>query len=163
MAFKVKFDLEISDALQKALGKAVKPIDEKTAKRVGIDVIEEMKSLISKGISPIQGNGKFPKYKNPARYPGKRKPRSPVNLKLTGKFLNALSHRITQEDFGKGTELFFADKQDKKERGHREGANGQPERPIMPSVKGEKFTKIIRDLYTELYRERILEVLKSKG
>ena len=136
MAFKVDFQIQISSALQKALKESIKPIDDTTAKRVGIDVIDEMKDLISKGISPIQGDGKFPKYKNPKRYPGNRKPKSPVNLKLTGDFLNELKFRITPESFGKGTELFFGNDQEKKESGHRDGVNGQPKRPIMPSVKG---------------------------
>lgn len=163
MAFKVEFEIKITDKLKKALEEATKPIDEITAKKVAIDVIKKMKSLIRRGESPIDGNGKFPKYKNPKRYPGKLKPKTPVNLKLTGKFLDSLRSRHKPNRYGIGTELYFPAKQELKEQGHREGANGQPERPILPSVKGEKFTKDIRDLYTELYRERILEVLKSKG
>lgn len=163
MGDKLKFDIVLSSQFNDALRKVVAPIDSTTAKNVGLYVTQEMETLISKGISPIQGDGKFPKYKNPKRYPGQRKPKSPVNLKLTQDFLNGLSYRIVPSSFGSATELFFGNNQEVKEKGHREGANGQPKRPILPSVKGETFTKLIRDLYTELYRERILEVLKGKG
>jgi len=159
----IEFQVKFSASLEKALADAVSPIDQRTAEQVGVQVIKEMKSLVSKGISPIDGEGKFPKYKNPQKYPGSRKAKSPVNLKLSGDFLNALSHRLTAESFGKGTELFFSNGQDIKEIGHRDGARGQPERPIMPSEKNEQFVRIIRDVYTELYRERIVEVLRGKG
>ena len=160
---KVSFEVGISAKLAKALNDATKPIDELTAKQLGLDVVKEIKDLVSRGVSPIDGNGKFPRYKNPSKYPGKQKPRSPVNLKLSGDFLNALTHRITPESFGRGTEIFFSNNQDIKERGHRDGANGQPERPMLPTERGEEFIRQIRKIYEDLYRNRIVEVLKGKG
>ena len=159
---KLSFELKFSAALKKALGN-VKPIDDTTAKQVGLDVTQAIKDFVAKGVSPIDGDGKFPKYKKPDRYPGKRKPHSPVNLELSGKFLNALSHKVVPDVFGKGTEIFFTNNQDVKERGHRNGANGQPERPMLPTERGEDFIRQIRKIYQDYYRQRIITVLKGEG
>jgi hypothetical protein len=162
MAFKVSFELQLSPKLVAALKEAGKPIDDATAKKVGIEVTKEMKTLIAKGISPIEGSGKFPRYKNPQKYPGDRKAKSPVNLKLLGDFLNALTYRVKAGPFGKITEIFYGNNQSIKEEGHRKGTGGQPERPTLPSEKGEDFTRTIKEIYTEAYKARILEVLKNK-
>lgn len=159
---KLSFELKITGALAKALANK-KPIDDVTAKSVGIDVVEAIKDTVSRGVSPIDKEGKFPRYKNPKRYPGGLKPISPVNLKLSGDFLNALTHRIVPSEFGKGTEIFFTNNQEVKERGHRNGANGQPERPMLPTERGEDFIRQIRKIYQDYYRQRIIAVLKGEG
>lgn len=163
MAFKVNIDLEISPQLQKALKDASKPIDQATAKRVGIDVVKAMKAQILNGNSPIEGDGKFPAYKNPKKYPGKLKSRSPVNLKLSGKFLNALKADVENGTYGQSTTIYYSGKEQVKEQGHREEANRQPYRPTIPSEKNETFIKVIREIYLKLYQDRILDVLKGRG
>lgn len=74
------------------------------------------------------------------KFPDKR-PR-PVNLLLSGEFLAALEHRVVGIAGQYSVEIGFFEDSDKdrktgvhpaiKEQGHREGANGQPERPIIP-------------------------------
>lgn len=163
MADPVTVTVTFSD-LKDRLEKGLKPIDGSTARKVGNDVVNEMKKLISNGTSPIEGNGKFQAYKNPAKYPGGKKSSSPVNLTLTGKFLAALTYSVESGDGGSTTKIFFkGDEQEAKERGHREGANRQPKRPSIPSGGNEKFVKVIREIYTKLYQERILDVLRGKG
>lgn len=114
------------------------------AQEIGRGIVEDMLKMMNAGVSPIAGK-RFPQYKNPAKYPGDRKARSPVNLKLTGDFQNALRGRI--QGTGKNSvtlQVGFFDKENAdKERGHREGANTQPIRPVIPK-EGETFAKSIQ-------------------
>ena len=120
---------------------------------LGEELVKKMKDLVSKGISPIEGHGRFPAYKSSTkekkRYPdtvkGKfpSKRRRPVNLGLTGQFLNHLSYILdfAQDKFG--IRLGFFDEESiQKEKGHREQANGQAFRPIIPKGK-EKLSKAV--------------------
>jgi hypothetical protein len=122
--------------------------------------------LVSKGISPIEGNGRFPAYKPKEKnkrypetvkndYPAKR--RRPVNLELSGKFLRAL------KSFPKTVNIisigFFSNYGKKLEDGHRNDSR-QGFRPIIPSEPGEGFTKAIRAAILKEYREAILRYLK---
>jgi len=123
--------------------------------------------LVSKGISPIEGNGRFEAYKPKDKnkrypetvkgdYPAKR--RRPVNLGLSGKFLRAL------KAFPKTVNIisigFFSEYGETLEQGHREGANGQAKRPILPTESGESFTNQIRAVILKEYREAIQRYLK---
>lgn len=132
--------------------------------------IKEMKASIAKGISPIQGYARFPKYKNPKKYPGGRKSAikkrypgkraRPVNLFLSGKFLRELDFRVQR----RGAELkigFFKKYGKTLERGHRLGVNGQPKRPIIPN-RNEDFTKRIKKVCTELYAKLLIKRLAKK-
>lgn len=111
------------------------------------DFLKEMKAFISKGISPIKGKGRFPRYKNPSNYPNSRsirkkfplKRQRPVNLYLSGEFLKDLKINIFNGKILRFKVGFFNKDSIIKERGHREGANGQPKRPIIPK-NTESFT-----------------------
>lgn len=126
---------------------------------LGDDFIEDMKSDIAKGISPIQGRGRFPGYKNPENYPDQvrnryaNKRRRPVNLKLSGDFLKSLKSIV--KSIGARNALFigFNDRKSKlKEEGHRDGANGQLKRPIIPEGS-ETFTpKLVKRFRDALVR-----------
>ena len=171
MAIKAVIDFKkLQRDLEKASGvEAKKVID--SLKRSDLDdigdaVIDEMKSAIAKGISPIKDAGRFPAYKWAAKkslarksgskkkqadrefkgkypysaqkkFPGKRE--RPVNLKLSGEFLNNLKTTIKNKTILLG---FFKKPFDDYELGHREGANDQPKRPIIP-ISGEEFTNSI--------------------
>lgn len=76
----------------------------------------------------------------------------PVNLFLSGKFLESLTFKKIKD----GIELGFFNHFEEYERGHREGANGQPQRPIVPQDR-EEFS---RSIMTRL--EAILERLFYK-
>ena len=130
-------------------------------------VRDTMLDLISKGISPIGNNKRFPAYKNPTNYPdrarsqfpGKR--RRPVNLFLSGDFLGSfLVGFLNPKPRGKndnrtGLEIslgFKSNRSKLKERGHREGAGGQPRRPIIPEGNETFSQKITLLLRRELIR-----------
>jgi hypothetical protein len=218
-----KIDFLIAD-LKKHLQKFEDAIDERVGSAVGFSVRQRMLELISKGISPINGYGRFPEYKavgflrkakNESRilrntlrsanatsrasrgrfaaqtrrnqlkaklkqkqqaaskagrgYPysvmgtaldkfGKRV--RPVNLKLTGAFLSALEFGIGR--VGKKVLVtigFFDQEQVKKELGHREGANGQPKRPIIPRGS-EMFGQTIRLDIMRLLRDAVRKATK---
>lgn len=137
------------------------PLTREEASKMGTRMVMVMKDLISKGISPIRGKGKFPRYKNPDKYPGDRKNHSPVNLKLSGDFLNNLLSKVVTLGPNKfAVEIGYRDDdQAIKERGHREGANGQPKRPTIPNPKGrEQFAESIADEY----RKIILAAIRNK-
>ena len=130
---------------------------------------EKILDLVSKGISPIEGNGRFEAYKPKSKtkrtypetvkksYPNKR--RRPVNLKLSGRFLSELFSRATSPNV---IEIGFDSGSygDTLEEGHREGVGGQAKRPILPTANGESFTKAIRAAILKEYREAIQRYLK---
>lgn len=132
---------------------------------------KKIKDLISKGISPIEGDGRFPAYKaqlekNKKKYPDSvkkkfpNKRRRPVNLFLSGRFLKelkAIPKRINLIAVG-----FFSPYGQKLEQGHREQANGQGYRPIIPDTDaGEDFALSIKALILKAYRDSILAYLKK--
>lgn len=142
----------------------VKNLKSTTLKKACKALIKSMKKVIAKGISPITGrSARFPGYKNPKkgyptsvrhRFPAKK--RRPVNLKLSGKFLKKLKFRV-----GVGKKAFidigFFDKYGKTlEEGHREGAGGQPERPIIPTGKEAFRPIVIKD-----FKSVIVEAFKK--
>ena len=150
---KLKSDLQREMKTETRL--AMQKVSPSDRTKIGQALIDIMKEQIAKGMSPIQGWGRFPKYKwvgkalahlkYPAsvrhKFPGKRD--TPVNLSLSGKFLKALKPRATTTGVEVG---FFDSKYSKYEQGHREGANDQPERPIIP-INEEAFT---RNVYQRL-------------
>lgn len=128
---------------------------------------QKLLDLVAKGISPIEGAGRFPSYKPNTKerkrypdtvkssYPSKR--RRPVNLSLSGKFLAAL------KSFPKSRNIitlgFFSEYSETLEQGHREGANSQAKRPIIPQ-EGEALAKSIQTAILNIYRESILNYIK---
>lgn len=119
-----------------------------------------MKSLIGSGRSPIKGRGRFPRYKNPKKYPGSRKSDSPVNLRLTGDFLDDLTYDTNPSGDGYTTDIgYFTEESRKKEEGHRAGANGQPKRPTIPA-RNETFVNQIREEILKIYEKRIRRLIR---
>lgn len=162
MGIKVNITTDGLTQVLRELEKLKDPVDQATADKVGEEVVAEMKSLIASGKSPIAAKGNFPRYINPKKYPGTKKPKSPVNLFLTGKFLNALRASTKKGSTGIDTYVGFrSSAQAEKERGHRDGANGQPERPIIPQGE-ESFVLSIRNIIRKIYEERIAVLTKKK-
>lgn len=155
--FTARIDRAAAQALQRKIDQIKAPLTVADAEQMGRDAVRVIKSLISSGISPIAGNGRFPSYKNPKRYPGKRKPSTPVNLYLKGDMLGNLSSHPVKARFGYSASIGYTDpRQQIKERGHREGANTQPRRPTIPIVRlGETFAQSVQDVF----RKTILAAL----
>lgn len=170
---KVRFAIDMKKLerdIKKASGleakQALQTLKNQELEGIGNGVIAEMRLLISKGISPIKGAGRFPAYKWAgvkflARKSGTKKKQAdrqfqskypysvqdefpqkkerPVNLTLSGEFLNNLIVKVKNKVIEIG---FFEAPWTKYEQGHREGSNGQPPRPIIP-ISGEEFSPSI--------------------
>jgi hypothetical protein len=158
MAIGVRMDLtKLKAALQRITkeegDRAITRLTQSDLKTIGLATIQEMKIAIAKGISPIEGDARFPAYKwaraskseRAGKYPWSEqknhpdKKIRPVNLSLSGDFLDALEARPKRGGVEVG---FWNRKFEKYEKGHREGANGQPSRPIIPDDT-EKFSRSI--------------------
>ena len=170
MNFKTKID---NAAIQKVLNKLEElsePVNQRTAREVASEVVSKMKESISSGKSPILGNGNFDPYRGQYRARIQRygrigehtKKLRPVNLTLSGAFLESLKGTVAKVKSGYAAVIGFSDKKSqKKEQGHREGANGQAERPIIPQ-SGEKFSLVIQNVYLDIINERIATIAKRK-
>lgn len=140
-------------------------IDRRTASKLGQETVDGMLRLIVSGFSPIKGPGirrAFRAYKNPDKYPGNRKPHRPVNLKLSGQFLEDLGFTIESSKTGFAPRVGYqTEESDKKEKGHREGAGGQRRRPTLPTRSGQSLRDSIIDELTEVVQDRLDEVTKK--
>lgn len=150
--FRGRLDTRASQLVKDKLKALERPVTRADAQDIARESLSEMKALIAAGVSPVKGAGlpaRFPRYKNPKRYPGRRKPVTPVNLYLTGAMLADLTARVVSSAAGFAAEIGYSTSKSKaKERGHREGANGQPIRPTIPQASsGETFATSIQQVY----------------
>jgi hypothetical protein len=152
---------DIKKATGEEAEKAMRRVTVTEKREIGEAVIDEMKIAIAKGISPIKGAGRFPAYggtKKQGRpkedlypktvqkkFPEKR-PR-PVNLVLSGQFLNNLKAKVLGSVLYIG---FFEDPWMKYEEGHRKGSNNQEKRPIIPTTEEELSQSVYRRLVKAL-------------
>jgi hypothetical protein len=106
-------------------------------------IVEKIKDLIMKGISPVKGR-KFQKYsegylaaikRNKGDFMGK--PSSPVNLHLKGDLLDSLKAEGGKEK----TIIVF---RDKKAPWHNDGMGNLPERRILPNREGEDWHLVLK-------------------
>lgn len=159
----VKIDLY---DLQHDLKNVEAAFSSRVTKRIGEQVVDKMKDLISKGISPIEGKGRFPGYlragekgRYPDRYAHLGKRARPVNLKLTGEFLASLKAEGNKAEIEIG---YFEADQAVKEQGHREGVHGQPKRPTIPvGNENENFTQTIQQIIIDGVVQAVEDYLKK--
>lgn len=137
---------DITKIIKKELEKQVnlKKLKRNQLQKAGDAMVDAIKDRIAKGRSPIAPSRFFKKYIKPKRYPGKRKPKTPVNLELSGKFLKSLKAIVSMGEKPRIRVGFNSKKSILKEKGHREGANGQEKRPIIPT-KNEQFGRKIQE------------------
>lgn len=146
----ITVQVDLSDFTKQLKTLESKPISKTKTQVIGNQFITLMKELIARGISPIKGIGRFPAYKHAGdenKYPAtKGKPARPVNLSLTGNFLNNLKAYVLKEG---ALEVGYRDpKEALKEKGHREGAGGQPARPTLPEGK-EAFAETLQEFLVD--------------
>lgn len=111
---------------------------------IGYELIRTIQDLVRKGISPVDGRGRFQRYSQSYRDAIKKKwvnkkKVSPVDLFLTGEMLGSLELKSKQNSVS----LVF---NDKKARYHQDGTDKMPMRRLLPEKKGELFTKRITQL-----------------
>ena len=135
------------DKVNKLIEDLKDPFTTRDGDALGDIVVSDMKDLISKGVSPIKGAGRFERYKNSDKYPGDRKPARPVNLFLTGEFIDSLRYKSKKITEGLEVKVFYGTRlSNLKEQGHREGANRQPKRPTIPNDSEEIAVSIERKI-----------------
>lgn len=157
-----------------------KVVTREDCETIGAFAIVEIKQLISRGISPIEGMGKFPAYKwqtkaigklGKEKYPlnavGRKHGKSvtPVNLKLTGDFLNALTNWAEASSGVWAIVIGFPESDSvsiAKEKGHRDGANGQPRRPILPRGR-ERWAANVQRVILNGLKYAITKKMKDLG
>lgn len=150
------------DRLLKKLDDVQNPTDKATSDKIGSTIVREMKADISDLKSPIRGKGTFPALQQPykSRKASLGKGDKP-NLDLTGQFLKSLTHKSNRVRDGYSTTILFSNQTARlKEKGHRDGANGQRERPIIPSPE-EGFNRRITNAVIEIYEDRLKAIVKK--
>jgi hypothetical protein len=168
---KVNFDIK---PIEQQFNSAAQRAKLKATRKIASFIEQKMKDLISKGISPIFGKGRFEGYaaqrygKQKKKFypdsvkkdfPSKR--RRPVNLFLSGDFLKSL--KAYPVSVGK-IFIGYTTKYGKKlESGHRDGVNGQPNRPTIPEKPNERFAQPILSGIIKLFRDSFSDELKKKG
>lgn len=84
----------------------------------------------------------------------------PVNLFLSGKLLEALKYKLIKGVSAKLEIGYYDKKSILMEQGHREGANGQPERPTIPA-EGEEFNAKIMKVFLDQITVAVKRFLNS--
>lgn len=95
-------------------------------------------------------------YSVQGEFPDKRE--RPVNLNLSGEFLDSLRATPTSTGVAIG---FDNELSELKESGHREGVNDQPRRPIIPQGR-EQFSPSIYRRIVDVVREIFQNKVKGK-
>lgn len=156
--------------IAKKIGRTDLMITSKEGKQLGEEVVEEIRRITARGLSPIRKEGRFPAYKRAKdkdgypnnvknKYPDKKK--RPVNLRLSGDFMRNLRAKNVKKDRFSfagfhivGITIGWKSRKDQlKEEGHREGVNGQPKRPIIPT-DDEEFSPKIKKIIVEFFEKR---------
>lgn len=148
----------------KSINKVIEaPLPRTTLQRIGNSVVSQMKTFISRGISPIRGQRRFPAYKPSYQNAIKKgylkfdKRVRPVNLRLSGDFLSDLRATVLAKSIEIG---YRSQKSVEKEFGHRVGANSQRKRPTIPTGR-EQFNATITDLILTQYEKAFEKALEK--
>ena len=154
MAVKIKLD-----GLTKLASKLKSNRIQKGAAEV---LIKAMKNDIGKGLSPVFREGRYKRYLNPKKYPGKLKGSRPVNLKLSGDMLKKLIFRTRSGqpfEFG----WFGGGLQSIKAGAHNEGVAEKniAKRKMLPTKKGERFNASIMRKLNNYYSKIIWDKIKK--
>lgn len=126
-------------------------IDKKSTSLAFNQKKKQLTSEIKKKYYPFSVQSEFPD----------KRPR-PVNLFLSGDFLSNLSYALGIRGKAQVIEIgFFDDLSAKKESGHRDGVNGQPKRPIIPTGS-ERFSAIIAQDIATIARQALNKFFRGK-
>ncbi len=153
-------------------------IDLNTASQIGGTTLFEIKRATAKGISPVKGLGRFVAYK--AQRIGKSKKNAskkgypysvqdkypnklvrPVNLRLSGKMLDALEYKFHKARQVIEVGIFDA-KQSLKAETHNQGTQEPrvPTRQFLP-VGSQTFSETIKGKIVRIVKDRILDIIRK--
>lgn len=129
---------------------------------VGEAVVDEAKRMIASGQSPVKGYGRFERYKDRIRYPGKQKSARPVNLDLTGEMLQGYDHKPLSD--GSVTVGMVRGSSKRKEiaQAHNDGTDVMAQRKIIPT-DGETWAPSIMRKISDVYRNRLYQLIRQSN
>lgn len=136
--------------LSKTYAKLRSVTDDKLASDFREVVNDKIKGMISRGISPVEGKGNFPKYKNPKKYPGDLKPSNKPNLYLEGDLMGALTAWLRGDRIYVGIE---DSEQEGKADANNRGLRGIPARRFIP-LRGERFAQTVMLAFRQAVKKR---------
>jgi len=128
------------------------------------DVIDIIKDLIKKGISPVQGGGRFKRYSESYRdaidgdgeiAKQKAGKKSPVDMTLTGEMMQSLDVKDRQS-------RVFIEFEDEKAFYHNTSGAGKSKviRRLLPDREGERFSRQVQERIFQRINEIIKDALK---
>lgn len=167
------FKVKVSSKFRAQLTDKVRNIvDDQLVKDVQREVIDgQIKPLIAAGVSPVKsvdGGRRFRGYKDPDKYPGKRKTKRPVSLNLTGQMLAFYkSEKVSGNTMSIGISRRAPQEVKDKALANNVGTvNSEGEvaiaaRRFVP-LRGENFNVSVVRKIKNLYAKRIKALLSSK-
>lgn len=139
-----------------------KLVNSKFINEINSQVIPEVKRFMAAGLSPVQGKPRFVQYKDKFKYPGKRKPSRPVNLKLSGDLYSVyVAAKKTSHSFFMGISSLASDKIKTYAKANNLGTDELSERRFIP-IGGETYKVTIMRMIKNLIARRIAEIIKNK-
>lgn len=167
LKFKVKSSYRVD-----AISKMRKVVDEKFVSDFQAEVINNtIKPLIAAGVSPVDsvdGGRRFAGYKDPNKYPNKRKAKRPVSLWLTGlmlSFYKAKKVSGSRLQLGIPTDAPYEVKVRAEANNvgtvNSDGLVAIAARRFIP-LKGESFRISVVRKIKDLYAKRIKTLLSTK-
>lgn len=136
--------------------------DNGVGERLGQLMKDEVIDSVSQGISPVRGEGRFEAYKNPKKYPGKRKSSRPVNLSLDGSMLGAIAYSVNRAAQTLTFGYIYGGRNKLKAETHNEGtqvAKGIPQRKFIPTGETEEFIVSIQRKIVDFYKARLSDII----
>lgn len=151
MPIKIKADLKKLKSYNKEVKGKFQ--DELNSGAAGYELIRLLQDIIKKGISPVDGEGRFQTYSESYRTAIKRgdfpsKKVSPVNMYLSGDMLGSLQ-------FKKVDGKLYVEFGDKKAAYHQYGRGNLPKRKLLPTGLFDRFNKRITDLLIKALKQAL--------
>lgn len=143
MPIKVKTSLKVLKKFNEDVKKEFK--EELTNGAVGYELVRTIQDIIKKGLSPVDGVGRFERYSDSYRsaikknvYGANKRP-SPVSMFLSGEMLGSL--RLVTKN-----RKLYVEFEDKKAFWHQYGKGNLPVRKLLPTRMFDRFNKRINQI-----------------
>lgn len=165
--------MSIEKQMRSILDRKLKEVNQKQMyDEIGKTTVDEMRTFISRGISPVRGERKFKQYKDKEKYPGipnrgpnryPQKSATPVNLNLSGEMLDqALGHRANNNSVRVGDVRDSGDVSIRF-RVHNTGERSDiPRRKFVPYERGDRFLVSIEEKIRGVIEKHLQGLLSRK-
>jgi hypothetical protein len=167
------FKVKVSSKFRAVLATKLKgTVDAKFVQDMQTEVVDgEIKRMIAAGVSPVDsydGGRRFPGYKDPKKYPGKKKAKRPVSLYLSGVMLSFYrAVRISGTRISIGIPTSAPENVKVRAVANNVGTVSESGREAIPArrfipLKGESYRISVMRKIKNLYARRIKAILSSK-